>query len=98
VVDTQHEYAMLVVIDLVHHSVGTTTGGVEPSKFALQTSSDAMWVLDECGERELDDRRCGALGQSAQLLLSGAGESRLVGVCVVAHVALNRARSSSPGT
>ena len=97
-VDAQHDHGMLVVIDLVHDSVGATTGGVEPSEFALQPSSDAVGVLDERRQHELDDRSGGAFGQSAQLSLSGSGDTQLVGVCVVAHVVGNRARSSSPVT
>ena len=98
VVDAQHDHGMLVVIDLIHDSVGATTCGMEPSEFALQRSADAVRVLDVCRQHELDDRSGGALGQSTQLSLRGSGDTQLVGVCVVAHVVGNRARSSSPVT
>ena len=98
VVDAQHDHGMLVVIDLVLHSVGATTGGVEPSEFALQPSSDAVRVFGERRQHELDDRSGGALGQAAQLTLSRPGDTQLACSRVVAHVAGNRARSSSPVT
>jgi len=47
---------------------------------------------------ELDDRSGSALGQSAQLSLSWSGDTQLVVVCGVAHVAGNRPLSSSPVT
>ena len=97
-VDAQHDHGRLVVIDLVPDSVGATTGGVEPSELALQPSSDAVRVLGECRQHELDDRSGGALGQSVQLSSSGSGDTQLVVVCGVAHVAGNRALSSSPVT
>jgi hypothetical protein len=96
VVDAEHDHHVLLVVDLVDHSVGTTSGGVEPGELALETPADTMRVLDERGQHELHDRSRGALGQSFELSLNGTGDPQLVRVGRIRHGEVNRARNSSP--
>ena len=69
---------------------------VEPGELALESPADAVRVLDERGQHELDDRGRGAFGQSFELSLDGAGDPQLVRVDGAGHFGVNRARSSSP--
>ena len=95
VVDAEHDDGVLVLVDLVHHPVGTAACRVKSGKFALEAPVDTVGITDQCAEYELDDRGRRAFRQSPQLALGRCGDSELVGV-VVGHFAAKRARSSSP--
>ena len=60
VIDSQDNDGVLIVVDLVDHSVRPRRRRAEPREFALQTPADAVWVLDEGAQHELHDRllRC----------------------------------------
>ena len=96
VVDAEHDDGALVLVDLVHHPVGTAACRVKSGKFALEAPADTVGTIDQCAEHELDDRGGRAFGQSPQLALGRCGGSELVGGVVVGHFAAKRARSSSP--
>lgn len=96
VVDAQHDDGVLALVDLVDHPVGAAAGRVQPGENTLEASTDAVWIVHEGAQHELDDRRGGAFGETPQLTLSGCGDSELVGSVGVGHFAAKRARSSSP--
>jgi hypothetical protein len=52
---------VLVLVDLVDHSVSAASCGVQSGELALQATADSVRVLDEGYEHELDDRCGGAL-------------------------------------
>jgi hypothetical protein len=62
----------------------------------LEAPADAVGILRESTQHELDDRRRGAFGESPELTLSRCGDPELVASVVVGHFAAKRARSSSP--
>ena len=95
-IDSQDNDGVLIVVDLVDHSIRPAPRRVEPGEFALQTSADAVWVIDESAQHELDNCGCGALGESFQLALRRSGDAQFVWIVVVAHSEAKRARSSSP--
>ena len=96
VIDSQDGDGVLILIDLVDHSVRPSSRRVEPGEFALQTPADAVGVVDEGAQHELDDRSCGAFRESAQLSLRWAGDAQFVWVVVLGHSETKRARNSSP--
>jgi hypothetical protein len=65
VVNAQDDHCAQVVIDLMNDPVCTAAGGMEPSEFPLQLTSDAMRVLNERRQHKFDDRSGGALWESA---------------------------------
>lgn len=87
---------MLIVIDLVDHAIRPSSRRVEPGEFALQTSADAVGIVNERAQHEFNDRGCGALGESFQLALCRTGHAQFVEFVLVAHLEAKRARSSSP--
>ena len=95
-IDPQDDDRVLIVIDLVDHAVRPSSCGVKPGKFALQTSADAVGVVDQGAQHELDDRSCGAFCEPAQVPLCWAGDAQFVGFVVLGHLEAKRARSSSP--
>lgn len=95
-IDAQNSDCVLIVVDLVDHSIRTSSCRVEPGEIALQTPADAVWIVDHGAQHELDDRSCGAFGESAQVSLRRAGDAQFVGFVVRGHLEAKRARSSSP--
>ena len=96
VIDSQDDDGVLIVIDLVDHAIRPSSRRVEPGEFALQTPADVVGVFDEGAQHELDDRRCGAFCESAEVSLRWAGDAQFVGFVVLGHLEAKRARSSSP--
>ena len=95
VIDSQDNDGVLIVVDLVDHSIRPSPCGVEPGEFALQATADAVGVVNECAQHELNNGGCGALCESFQLALSGTGDARFVRMVAVGHLEEKRARSSS---
>ena len=96
VIDSQNSDGVLIVVDLVDHSIRPSSCRVKPGEFALQTPADAVWIVDHGSQHELDDRSCGAFGESAEVPLRWAGDAQLIGIVVLGHLEAKRARSSSP--
>jgi hypothetical protein len=96
VIDSQDDDDVLIVIDLINYAVRPSSRRVEPGEFALQTPADAVGVVDEGAEHELDDRGCGAFCESPEVSLRWAGDAQFVGFVVLGHLEAKRARSSSP--
>ncbi len=95
-IDPQDDDRALIVVDLVDHPIRPSSCGVKPGKFALQTSADAMGVVDQGAQHELDNRSGCAFGESAEVSLRWTGDAQFVGVVVLGHLEARRARSSSP--
>ncbi len=95
-IDSQDGDDVVIVVDLVDHPVHPASCRVESGKFSLEAPADAVGVVDQGTQHELDDRRSGAFCESAQLTLRWAGDAKFVGFVVFGHVAVNRARSSPP--
>lgn len=95
-IDSQDDDGVLIIIDLVDHAIYPSSRGVEPSEFALQTSADAMGVVDQGAQHELDNRSGRAFGEPAEVSLGWTGDAQFVGVAVLGHLEAKRARSSSP--
>jgi len=95
-IDPQDDDGALIVVDLVDHPIRPSSCGVKPGKFALQTSADAMGVVDQGAQHELDNRSGRAFGESAEVSLRWTGDAQFVGVVVLDHLEARRARSSSP--
>jgi hypothetical protein len=62
VIDAEHDDGVFFVVDLVDHPVRAAARRVEPGKLALKAPTDTVWVLDQCGQHEGDDRSRCALG------------------------------------
>ena len=93
-IDAEHHDRSVVLVDLVHHAVGTATCRVQTGEFTLESAADTMGIVDERCQHELDDRRSGTIGQPCELSLCRGRDSEFVGV-VVGHFEAKRARSSS---
>lgn len=65
-VDPHDEHCGCLVVDLVHHSVGSTSSRPQTGKLVLERMTDRAWGVAEAGEHELDGRRSDALGQPGQ--------------------------------
>jgi hypothetical protein len=92
----QHDHGVLIVVDRVDHSVGATPSRVEPCQLALQTAADAVGILDERYQHELDDRCRSAFRESLELALGWTCDPQLVEVGGVRHFGASRALNSSP--
>jgi hypothetical protein len=56
-VDAKHADCGVLLVDLVHDAVGATTRRVQIGELSPQLPTEALWVLEEWSEHELDDGR-----------------------------------------
>jgi hypothetical protein len=66
VIDSQDDDGVLIVVDFVDHAIRPSSCRVEPGEFALQTTADAVGIVNERAQHELDDRSCGAFCEPTQ--------------------------------
>jgi hypothetical protein len=85
----------LSLVDLVDDAVGTSPCRAKSGQFSLEESADAVRILEQRSEHELDDCSCGALGKSAELSFGWSGYTQVVAGFFTAHFFRYRDRSWS---
>ncbi len=96
-IDAKHDDQRRCLVDLEHDAVGAASCRVQPGELPPQRPTDAMRIVEQRSEHELDDR-CGDLvGKAVEVPRSGSGDTKLVATAA-GHRDGYFARSPSPVT
>lgn len=85
VLDAKDDDQSFRLIDLVDDAIHAASSRSHSGQFTLQYAAETVRAVDERTEHELDDRRGGPFGKSAELAFRRPGDSESVRGLFVAH-------------